>query len=208
MLATPNLKGYWRFEGDASDSSGYSNDGTIYGATLGTGYQGRGYGFVTNDYIDCGTDSSLDIGNEMTISAWVYLNVNNTFQRVASIGEFDEGWIFGISNSGKIDFTLFAGGAVKAVYGDTTLSTSTWYHIAGTYSKTDEEVLIYLDGESDRAAYALASNVADNGDSFKIGKSKDGSFFNGNIDEVSIYSKALSPTDIKRIKMGQHPLNG
>ena len=41
MLVTPSLVGWWRFEGNANDSSGNGNNGTIYGASLDTGKLGK-----------------------------------------------------------------------------------------------------------------------------------------------------------------------
>jgi len=51
----------------AFDHSAYSNHGTAYGAVP----TGLGWVFDGDDYIDCGSDESLDIIDEITIEAWV-----------------------------------------------------------------------------------------------------------------------------------------
>ena len=53
--------------------------GTNNGATLSTGRKGEANGSYSfdgvDDYIDCGNDESLDITDEITISAWIYDNI-------------------------------------------------------------------------------------------------------------------------------------
>jgi len=57
------------------DSSGYGNHGTIYGATWTKGSYGYALSFDgVDDYVDCGSDSSLDISGDITIALWLYLN--------------------------------------------------------------------------------------------------------------------------------------
>ena len=55
----PNCVGLWHFNGDANDSSGNENHGTVYGATLyNAGKFGQCYDFDgVNDYIDLGSTS-------------------------------------------------------------------------------------------------------------------------------------------------------
>ncbi|OYT63833.1 hypothetical protein B6U67_01825, partial [Methanosarcinales archaeon ex4484_138] len=55
--------------GVAHDSSGNGNDGTIYGAKwVGDGLYFDG----TDDYVNCGSDSSLDITEAITVMAWIH----------------------------------------------------------------------------------------------------------------------------------------
>ena len=67
--------GVWSFEeiGDtALDGSGYGNHGVIYGAGHTDGIIGSALSFNgTSDYVDCGTDESLDLQPTLTIEAWV-----------------------------------------------------------------------------------------------------------------------------------------
>lgn len=76
------LVGYWTMDEDSllspntiRDYSPYGNTGTIYGATFATDRHGQPNKAMSfdgvNDYIDCGNNSSLDITDEITISAWI-----------------------------------------------------------------------------------------------------------------------------------------
>ena len=72
------LVGWWKFDGDATDSSGNGNDGTVNGATLTTdrhGQASKAYSFDgVDDYILVPHHSSIDFNKNdpHTISVWVY----------------------------------------------------------------------------------------------------------------------------------------
>src|SRR6056297_138431 len=73
---TTDIKSYWKFDGDATDSFG-SNDGTVTGATYtASGKINGAYDFDgTNDYITLGDKSSLEgFSNGITVSVWLKLN--------------------------------------------------------------------------------------------------------------------------------------
>jgi len=83
-LVIKELVGYWKFDGDADDSSGYGNHGTVNGAIFTGGIDGQALLFDgMNDYVDVpGTAfDALDPG-VLTISVWAYgglpLPVNNS----------------------------------------------------------------------------------------------------------------------------------
>ena len=72
LVNTSQLVGYWRFENNADDYSGYDNDGTISGATLTTGMFGNAYGFDgVDDNITVSDSDSLDITGNMSIGLWM-----------------------------------------------------------------------------------------------------------------------------------------
>jgi len=73
------LVGYWNFDQGsgttASDSSGYNNHGTIYGASWTSGKVGGALSFDgLDDYVDCGNSETLDPTQEATVEAWVNFN--------------------------------------------------------------------------------------------------------------------------------------
>ena len=68
------LVGWWPFTGNAVDSSGNGNDGTVNGATLTTdrfGNANQAYGFDGNDWIGLNQFSSINNSNELAVSIWV-----------------------------------------------------------------------------------------------------------------------------------------
>lgn len=197
----PQPAAYWPLdEGSGSvagDISGNGNDGTIYGASWVDGAVGEALQFDgSNDYVGVPNSSSLQISGAITVEAWVYRHSQSRDEMIVS------------KRSGETGFILyFYWGHNKAVFctGSTSLSgvestidieANTWYHIAGTY---DGEVRrIYINGvlnNSQAAAGQLASNTV----GLTIGKYNLGSshYFDGVIDEVRIYSRALSQSEIE-----------
>jgi hypothetical protein len=63
----------WHFEGDAKDSSGYGNDGTIYGATFVGGKFGKALSFDgVDDYVEVPDSPQLSgSGKDLTVEAWI-----------------------------------------------------------------------------------------------------------------------------------------
>jgi hypothetical protein len=80
-VPTNGLVGWWPFNGNANDESGNSNNGTVNGATLTTdrfGVVDKSYSF-SNDDITVNIQNSF-FSNDFSISTWVLLNnFNNTY---------------------------------------------------------------------------------------------------------------------------------
>ena len=155
----------------------------------------------TDDHINCGDDTSLDITTSITISAWVKADSYS-----------DHSWIAGrdngtlrnyniyLTDAGKFYFEFWhSSGTLAQVKGTSTISTGQWYHVVGTYDGTNQKIYINAiledsDGEADR--------TIDNDDvSFVIGAKGNGtsSNFNGKIDEVAVWNTALDPDAVKAI---------
>ena len=68
------LVAYWKFDGDATDSSGFSNDGTENGGvSYVDGVCGQAITLDgVDDYVDMGTPSELRITGALTVSAWFW----------------------------------------------------------------------------------------------------------------------------------------
>ena len=73
MLVTPSLVGWWRFEGNANDSSGKGNNGTVYGSSLDTGKFGRCYSFDgVDDYVGLPEPPAASTNiNTGSVFAWI-----------------------------------------------------------------------------------------------------------------------------------------
>ena len=188
--------------GALRDYSSYENN-----ATLGGGNKSK----VPTWEKDCvfggcyefdGKDDIIDVGsigisdsNERTVSIWVKPALNEGdlggFVSSQSHESFQFLRIDGYCTGGK-DIVLAAGfGSGTAI--DCTLNNFTvnqWYHIAATYNGTS--VKTYADGEM--TVEDNLSSLSTN-DNFVVGKG----VFNGTIDSVKVYDKALSPEQIKRI---------
>ena len=159
-----------------------------------------------DDYVDLGTADSLNVSNS-TLSAWVKINSfstdDNVGQVIASSYAVNLGGaIFylngNLQGTGALPgFRMFGGiDPIPSALSSENLLLDKWYHIVGTYDGTN--INIYTDGDlKDSRLYLDGKGF----NQFIIGKASwyDGHFFNGSIDEVSIWSRALSKDEIEAI---------
>jgi outer membrane protein assembly factor BamB len=187
----PGLVGYWKLdEGSgttAYDSSGYNNHGIIYGASWTSGKVNSALSFDgVDDYVDCGTDPSLMPTTAITLETWFKASDVNTYATIVSTFYY-EGYFLRINPNAGIEF---APGICYSPPG--TIQPGVWYHVVGTFDGTSK---IYVNGKlvsSQGAGY-----LAYTGQSLRIGNNPTtGFWFNGIIDEVKIYNRALSAEEI------------
>ena len=196
------LVGYWRFDEEtgstAKDSSPHGNDGTIYGATRVRGIIGKALSFDgVDDYVNVNLPSSLfqTSHGPITIELWFKANSLSGNKRIFS----DHCIEMGIYHS---DSTIY-GKAYSSVSGGT-ISTGQWYHAVLTHAHpnglTNTEIKFYINGElKGQATWTITTENGYIDNPFHIGADTcgAGTYFNGTIDEVRIYNRALSPGEIK-----------
>ncbi|HJX06393.1 MAG TPA: LamG-like jellyroll fold domain-containing protein [Candidatus Nanoarchaeia archaeon] len=199
---------YWSFDDQANPGRDYVgiNHGTLQNSPTWTS-SGHNNGAIsfdgTNDYIDCGKDSSLSQEN-FTITAWINLRALSTENLVARKAENPyKGWAFFIQGTTqpKISFSYFYGNGTTAAQqnlaANTNLQVNNWYHIAITVINGNS-VRFYLNGALD-AEKTMTQRFTYPDRSLTIGKSESGYFggyTNGIIDEVRIYNYVLSAAEI------------
>jgi hypothetical protein len=208
----PYLVGWWTFdEGSgtaAKDSSGHGHDGTLngdpkwVGGPLGGALDFDG----TNDFVEIPDDPGLSITGAITIAAW-------TNMRTTSSGEMailsKGGWA---TNDLPYELTEERGGVIFwQFYNDAgrdsnSPSAGEWHHIAATY---DGKVFkCYIDGVLAQE-WAYAGAMPKNTASVTIGRrSRGGTFFNGMIDDVRLYDRALTAGQINVVLAGGAPVYG
>ena len=161
---------------------------------------------------------AIDITDPFTLSAWIKLDTipsGDPYSVMSNADEWTEGgYRLTINTNGSIKVDHYNVALVKAFYAltdDTGLFVvDTWYHISVT--KSGATVKIYKDGESlavtDSSPYTgTASQYTD----LQIGAQlNDGTpryFFDGSIDEVSIWGHSLSESEIEELYNTGVPLN-
>ncbi len=209
--ADPDLVGWWKLDGDGSDSSGNGHNGTPAGnARFDVGYRGQclvldGVG----DYFTVDGYKGLMSDNPVTVTAWVQTTGNGTM-------------VYWGRHSGRrrVDFRINAGRLRVEhgggnLQGDTVLNDGSWHHVALTIETNAvvgyPEVKLYLDGQDDSRNTRDAEEDrfqliehADNVD-LTIGRRtpNDDRYFPGLIDDVRLYSRVLGQTEIlDLIKLG------
>ncbi|MCD6274435.1 MAG: LamG domain-containing protein, partial [Candidatus Aenigmarchaeota archaeon] len=184
----------------AVDISEYGNNGTIHGATWTTnGKFGSALDFDgVDDYVNCGNDSSLDITDEITIEAWVKIDawVNNLPRIVAKKDAYS---LYFNATKHEVVMAIYHDNIGKFVEANQTLSLNTWYHIAGIYNNSTS-FKIYINGVEANLTKDIGTTgtIDSNTNDVLIGQYEGlNRYFNGTIDEVRIYNRALSEDEIK-----------
>jgi len=198
----PGLIGCWIPEkhggGTLMDLSGQNNHGTLNGPTWTSengiwvlSFDG------TDDFVDCGTDSSLDITGEIVVELWYYENARVFAGKlVTSSIDASHRWFFGSDNGKPYAF-------VQDV--DNTMTDKTfiiplkeWHHLVWHYSDNNNFQKIYLDGAL-KETKATPQNIATGLTEFVIGRHSptEQYWLNGFLSNIHVYNCALSNAEIR-----------
>lgn len=89
-----------------------------------------------------------------------------------------------------------AGVSVSSATYTVTLTTGVWYHLVATYNSGTGDMELFVDGVSRATANQTGTGIGAVGDEFSISGQNGGSLFSGLADEVGVWSKILSSTEI------------
>lgn len=209
------LAGYWRLDDgsgtSATDSSTNGNTGTLTNSpTWTTGQIGGALNNVrsNNSYVSIPDSSALDLTQAVTLSAWVQGNGNWTDPTEANAiiakngyGTFEErNYYLAVNTSGNLRFQFNTNGVSGTATSSTTLSIGTWYFVSATYDR--QNIKLYINGALNTTVAETDAMVA-NAYAASIGSMRitGGSYgyWNGPIDEVRIYNRALAENEIAEL---------
>jgi len=212
--STEGLVAYYALEGDVLDSSGNGLDGTleIYGAgnaaTFADGVDGQAIDLLPSTptdgpYANCGADPMFDLVDEVTVGAWVNMrSIPDEWRAIIAKG--DSAWR--LSNVGadpRFHFGFCGYGARPTTHGiDGTIEVGfdEWHYVCGTYDITDGAKL-YVDGVLD-VEIADTAGINVNTYDVTIGANmedigwKPWRLFDGLIDEIKVFDRALSADEV------------
>ncbi len=182
------------FSDKVYDRSSSANHGYVYNSATSTsktiGKSGQGIKFDgVNDFV-LQNLSSLGTLTQGTVSMWLYRNRNNTYEMII------ETPVSNLSFEGDSLVSMWVGNGCQTDF--TGLTTGVWTHLVGTWDGSNSKS--YING-------SLVSNVACSNSatmaSFSIGARYDGGLmslpFSGKMDELRIYNKALTATEVKQL---------
>ena len=218
---TEGLVGHWSFEeGNGTtvyDASDYSNNGTFstYMATSTNSWAGgtiplsggkSGGGALQfdgdDDFIEVPYNASLNITSAITVEAWVKPNTGygQTFPRIL---QKDDGkpikWVLG-AGSGAFDTNLYINSVQRQFTAVSTIPANQWTHIMTTYDGTTNK--IYINGVLDIQDSSYPGTIDSATGSLYFGDTGGGAgggtrHYDGSVDEVRIYNRALSAEEIR-----------
>ncbi len=167
----------------------------------------RSIWMASNDYVNLGNPTELQLTGSMTLSAWVN----------ASSFPVDDAAVVSKRASGETGFQLDvtkdtgprtigfkltnSSGGQMFRYGATTLQPNTWYHIAGVYDAATQSLHVYLNGQLDDGALqgTVTASQQNSTANVNIGRraGNTGNEFAGRVDDVRIYDRALTAAEIQ-----------
>jgi len=184
----------------ASDLSGFKNDATFKGgAKWEVGKFNSCVQLGTNNYLEVRDSDSLHITKEMTIECWSKI-IALTGDHQSAV-EKGTAWATGEYNllpeySGGVMFQLFdLPDACNDAANGPSVSDGEWHFVVGTWD--GKSIKIFVDGLENKVL-ECAGELNTNNESLYIGcRAGSQRWFNGFLDEIKIYNRALDVTEIK-----------
>ena len=208
-IPTSGLVAYYPFNNNANDESGNGNNGTLVGAVAGNDRFNNAnkamYFGGLGQRIEVADTPAFDFTYSMAVSVWIYQKSATSLgcriiEKATSGLSQTDGYLLdtytrdgagnGFRLCGRLDF----------VNEDSHYTLNTWHHLVASYS--NNFVYFYLDGVFD-GVQALQGPMRTNNLKMAIGAPlstayQNYSFF-GNIDDIRIYNRALSASEVKAL---------
>jgi PKD repeat protein len=208
---TAGLVGWWPAEGNANDSSGNSNNGTLQGGvTFAAGEVSQAFRFDGSGSVVVADSSSLDVSNQFTMDAWINPAALQTDPAQGAIiskvggANGNNGYQFGMTGSNSQLYVIFnAPGEIwpankLLVTLASPIPTNAWTHVAATYDHTN--LNLYVNGVLVGSLLVGPKSVIDSASNLRISADDNGNvYFKGLIDEPDVFNRALSQTEIQAI---------
>ena len=210
-----NLVGYYNLnEGSgttAIDDSGNGNNGTINGATyssttpFATG-DSLSFNQASSNYVNLGSNSSIEVTGAITLSAWVYITSSGTSGVypcvISNLTGSNTGFELIISDTNVPYLQLGdSSGHLQGLYDTTALPVNQWVFLTATYDPSSGTATFYRNGTQvstdtgwGSTAIGASSEPVDIG--IRPSDISPWRAFPGLIDDVRIYNTVLSPADI------------
>ncbi len=214
-VPTNGLVGWWPFNGNANDESGNGNNGTVNGAIITSdrlGNTNSAYNFNgVNNSITVPDNSSNDINGDFTIAAWINCNPGYGSGTGSINNQIVNKW--GAGGSGLASFQLCIsptgvpkvyvndGSTTSGVISNLIIPINSWHYLITKLS--GQTLKLYIDGfqvDSINNSVVPQSSVYN----LNFGQEEFGniSFFNGKLDDIGIWNRALTQQEITDLYNG------
>jgi trimeric autotransporter adhesin len=205
VLDTSGLVGYWRlsepfgsvaFDSKSTNDGAYKNGTTLAAAGALTTTNDFGASFdAVNDYVNVPNTAALDLTSGITLEAWAKPSSVSDRLVVSKRDATGYAWEMGFATSGA------AIGRINSNTNEartaTIYTTGNWYLLTMTYDQST--IRLYVNGVQ-QATFAYTGAITTPNIPVMIGRrgtTGSESWFSGTIDEVAIYNRALSATEVQ-----------
>lgn len=195
--------------GTVFDSSGNGNDGSINGSVTygGGGIYGSGLEFDGYDsFVSISDNASLDLTSSGSLEVWFYAETIIDFAGLIHKGDqisfADEAYTLQFWNNDRLLLGIVNESTSEILYSSSVISPGVWYHVVGTWDASG--MAIYLNGSLDSST-SNTLVVRNSTGGVNIGAQLPVYYnptyrnfpFDGILDEVAVYNRALTPTEIQ-----------
>ncbi|MFA5484773.1 MAG: LamG domain-containing protein [Candidatus Pacearchaeota archaeon] len=198
ILDMPLTTKYMKSNTIVSDRTPYGNDGTLRNGVNVTN-EGAVFDGV-NGGMNISNSDSLNLANELTISAWIKSNNFGSGYRVILLKTWNgRSYCFELY-SNKLDFSLSQNSAttwdlLSHLQSLNTLNNNEWRHVVATYNGVIGKV--YVDGNFDNSKSSSGGPIRSTTSNINIGYSSIQEHINGSISNIKVYNRALSDEEVK-----------
>lgn len=193
---------WYGFEDNLLDGVGINNGIISNTYSFSDGKSGKSISFNgIGDYADFGNLDYLDGKNSFAISFWIYSNEIDKFSH--DIGIFSRGtnnsqspWIYGYKNTRSI-FAQFKTSEATAdcSLGTNPIGAKQWNHIVFVWD--GKECKFYENGKSTNKDPTKGTHLVNVDSTTLVGKTNDGGYFDGKIDNLVIFDKSIDENTVK-----------
>jgi len=214
QIPTSGLVGYWPFSGNANDASGNGNNGTVNGATLVNdrfGNTNSAYHFDgVSQFIEVPHSNSLVINqNAISISFWIKVESfpPGNFGKIVISKQFGSGASqsgYNVYQNGQTQLVLQTGnGGLGYLSVPSNVNNYNSFHHVVYIFEANSTSYTFLDGQLVSGFQNGTASIGPNTQPLLFGKPNwnniNAQYFNGILDDVLIYNRLLTPSEINAI---------
>jgi hypothetical protein len=206
---------WWPGDGNAFDIQG-GNNGTLQnGATFAAGKVGQGFSLDgVNDFVEIPHNSAFNVSS-LTLDAWVNTDTlaggsNGALIIISKYGFVAGSWYLDMLDGGRLDFAVYgSNNDVRFIStNNPVLVAGTWQHVAATFDLATQAMKIYVNGAEVPSTLGPGSTtiagIRQTNSQVQIGSVNPNpagnvGFWDGLIDEVEMFNRALTQSEIQAI---------
>ncbi|HSH05009.1 MAG TPA: tandem-95 repeat protein [Anaerolineae bacterium] len=220
LPSADSLLGHWRFdEGSgttATDNSANNRHATLINGPLYTNNVPPALSLSspyaldfdgTNDYVDI-PDMNESFADGFTVAVWAYYDSLNTYSRIIDFGNGSASnniILYNLSNNTTLSFNVFNGSTSSLISAAGAIELNTWIHLAATVDGSGNAT-IYKNGTPIQTGTVFVPNSILRTNNY-VGRSNwlGDAYFNGKMDDLRIYNRSLTATEIADLANGFDP---